>query len=158
MRSPKTLSRRSGALSILLLMGLVLGSAVVRIGPGQPARAAPAAALPTFGVGLGAQPSNDGIYGYMPDSGIPWSYAYVYLPGGVNTPCCSGWETYNANGQYPLFYAQGASANGYIPVFTYYEVVQSLGSCNACSESRRALSNLNNNSTSTWCKRACRVG
>ena len=78
----------------------------------------------------------------MPDSGVPWSYAYQYLAGGVNTG--SGWETWNTSGQFPLYYAQGANAHSYIPVFPYYELLQSTGSCGSCGEAQQDLANLNN--------------
>src|SRR2546421_3832171 len=78
----------------------------------------------------------------MPNSTIPWDYAYQYLSGGVNTN--SGWETWNTSGQFPLNYAQGAAAHSYIPVFPYYELLQSTGTCGSCGEAQKDLSNLNN--------------
>jgi len=81
----------------------------------------------------------------MPNSGIPWDYAYQYLSGGVNTG--GGWETWNGSGQFALYYAQGAASHHYIPVFSYYELHQSNGSCNGCAEAQRDLSNLNNPAT-----------
>ncbi|MBV9357770.1 MAG: hypothetical protein JO023_19835 [Chloroflexi bacterium] len=112
----------------------------------EPAAATIPSWLPQhFGIGLGASPTNNGIYGWMPSSGIPWDFAYQYLSGGVNTG--SGWETWNASGQFPLYYAQGAASHGYIPVFPYYELRQSNGSCGGCSESQVDTSNLANAST-----------
>jgi len=73
---------------------------------------------------------------------VPWSYAYQYLSGGANTG--SGWETWNASGQLALYYAQGANAHSYIPVFPYYELLQSTGSCGSCGEAQKDLANLNN--------------
>jgi hypothetical protein len=81
----------------------------------------------------------------MPNSGIPWDYSYQYLSGGVNTG--SGWETWNTGGQFALYYAQGAASHGYIPVFPYYEMLQSNGTCGSCGEAQKDLSNLNNPST-----------
>ena len=98
-----------------------------------------------LGIGLAAEPSTDGIYGWMPNSGVPWDYAYQYLAGGVNTG--GGWETWNAGAQFPLYYAQGAALHNYIPVFSYYEMFQSNGSCGSCGESQKDLSNLNNAAT-----------
>src|ERR687886_270008 len=98
--------------AMLRRMALGLLVLVVGSGPwwaGRPAAAARAAAppgLPPFGIGLAAHPDNTGIYDWMPSSGVPWSYAYQYLVGGVNTNV--GWETWNAMGQFPLFYANGA--------------------------------------------------
>jgi len=102
--------------------------------------------LPThLGIGLAAHPDSSGIYGWMPDSHIPWDYAYQYLSGGVNTG--SGWETWNGSGQFALYYAQGAASHNYIPVFSYYEMLQSNGSCGSCGEAQKDLSNLNNAGT-----------
>jgi len=102
--------------------------------------------LPThLGIGLAAHPDSSGIYGWMPNSHIPWDYAYQYLSGGVNTH--SGWETWNGSGQFALYYAQGAASHNYIPVFSYYEMLQSTGSCGSCGEAQKDLSNLNNAGT-----------
>jgi len=100
------------------------------------------AGLPAhFGVGLAAHPDDSGIYGWMPNSGIPFDYAYQYLAAGVNTG--QGWQTWNTSAQFPLWYAQGASSHGYIPVFPYYQLLQSNGPCNSCGEAQRDLANLN---------------
>ncbi len=102
--------------------------------------------LPThLGIGLAAHPDSSGIYGWMPNSHIPWDYAYQYLSGGANTG--SGWETWNGSGQFALYYAQGAASHNYIPVFSYYEMLQSNGSCGSCGEAQKDLSNLNNAGT-----------
>jgi len=116
----------------------------------QPIDAAPPAprGLPThFAFGLSGHPDDTGIYGWMPGSGVPWDYAYQYLAGGVNTGY--GWATWNSNAQFPLFYAQGSQANGYIPVFPYYQLLQSTGTCDSCPEAQRDLSNLNNRTLMT---------
>lgn len=94
-----------------------------------------------FGLGLTAHPDETGIYGWMPDSGIPWDYAYQYLAAGVNTG--NGWETWNTNAQFPLFYARGAAERGYIPVFPYYQLFQSRGACDRSPEHQKVLANLN---------------
>ena len=132
---PQTL--RTALLSAAMLLALVVTS-------GAPAGAmAPPSGLPThFGIGLTAHPDNTGIYGWMPNSGVPWDYAYQYLSGGVNTG--GGWETWNTSGQFPLYYAQGAASHHYIPVLDYYELLQSNGSCGSCGEAQKDLSNLNN--------------
>src|SRR4051794_19447040 len=131
------------AVVLLSLLGaLALGSASAGWLIAARALASAPPSLPSFGIGLAAQPDATGINGWMPDSGVPWSYAYQYLAAGVNTG--SGWETWNTAGQFPLLYAQGANAHGYIPVFPYYELLQSNGSCGGCGEAQRDLSNLNN--------------
>ncbi len=53
----------------------------------------------------------------------PFAFRYQYLAGGVNTG--SGWATWNTNGDFPRFYIQDSIANNIIPVFTYYQLLQS---------------------------------
>ncbi len=135
----------------LLRIALAAAAACVIALPGggpriDPLRQARAAAVPGrlpghFGIGLSAAPDATGLTGWMPASGIPWDYAYAYLAGGVNTG--TGWETWNTKGQYPLWYAESAAKHGYIPFFSYYELLQSSGSCGGCGENRRDLANLN---------------
>ena len=82
---------------------------------------------------------------WMAASGVPWRYRYTYLAGGVNTG--SGWETWNSpSGAYATNYMNASSAAGYIPVFPYYELLQSSPSTGS-TESDRDFSNLNNAAT-----------
>jgi hypothetical protein len=98
--------------------------------------------MPThFGFGLSAHPDDSGIYGWLPDSAVPWDYAYQYLAGGVNTGL--GWETWSPNGTFALAYAQGSAQHGYTPVFPYYEMLQSNGPCDDCQENQKDLAHLN---------------
>src|SRR5438094_2419104 len=92
--------------------------------------------------GIASQPSD---LGWMTSSGVPWKYRYTYLAGGVNTG--SGWETWNSPaGAYATYYMDASKANGYMPVFPYYELLQSTPSTGA-NESDRDFSNLNNTAT-----------
>ncbi|MBV9893828.1 MAG: hypothetical protein JO020_06650 [Chloroflexi bacterium] len=91
-----------------------------------------------FGVGAGQGDA------WMPQTGIPWDYRMQYLAGGVNTG--SGWETWNANGTFALNYANESAQHGYIPVFPYYELLQSSGSCGSCAENQKDITNLNTSS------------
>src|SRR5262245_3197483 len=100
---PDVMRRRASA----PLVALLALSALVATAPGaapalaaaprraqRPAAPAVPAGLPThLGIGLAAGPSDDGIYGWMPDSGIPFDYAYQYLAGGVNTG--NSWRYWN---------------------------------------------------------------
>jgi hypothetical protein len=74
-------------------------------------------------------------------NGTAWDFRYQYLSGGVNTG--HDWTTWTSQpGQFARAYLQESWQNGYIPVFVYYELLQSEGSCGRCDESKRDLSNL----------------
>jgi hypothetical protein len=75
----------------------------------------------------------------------PFGFRYQYLAGGANTG--SGWATWNANGDFARFYIQDSVANGIIPVFTYYMLLQSLPG--GGSESAAVFTNLSNTATMT---------
>jgi len=75
----------------------------------------------------------------------PFRFRYQYLAGGVNTG--SGWSTWNANADFPTFYIQDSVANGVIPVFTYYMLLQSRPG--GGGESDAVFTNLNNTATMT---------
>ncbi len=86
----------------------------------------------------------------MNSSGVPWRYRFQYLSAGVNTG--NGWETWQDRtlppGRFAADYmtdSTTAPAN-YIPVFTYYELLQSSPSAGP-DESTRDFNNLNNAST-----------
>jgi hypothetical protein len=105
---------------------------------------ASAAALPQdrLHFGLANDPSQ---LSWMTSSGVPWRYRYQYLAGGVNTP--NPWPNWNSpTGAFATNYMNDSKAAGYIPVFTYYEMLQSNPSTGG-SESDRDFSNLNNAST-----------
>jgi hypothetical protein len=75
----------------------------------------------------------------------PFGFRYQYLAGGVNTG--NGWSTWNSNGDFAKFYIQDSVANGIIPVFSYYQLLQS--SPGGSSESDADFGNLNNTATMT---------
>jgi hypothetical protein len=100
--------------------------------------------------GLAAGPT-DGQVGprfdnitWLKNSGTPWDSCYQYLAGGVNTG--NGWATWNADGFFATKYLQEADAAGYLPVFTYYQLLQS-NPHSGSGESAQDFSNLNNPST-----------
>ena len=78
-------------------------------------------------------------------STAPFAFRYQYLAGGANTG--SGWATWNTNGDFAKFYIQDSMANGIIPVFTYYMLLQSTPG--GGSESDADFANLNNTATMT---------
>jgi hypothetical protein len=75
----------------------------------------------------------------------PFAFRYQYLAGGANTG--TGWATWNANGDFARFYIQDSAANGIIPVFTYYMLLQSTPG--GGGESDALFTNLNNIATMT---------
>ncbi len=75
----------------------------------------------------------------------PFAFRYQYLAGGANTG--AGWATWNTNGDFARFYIQDSAANGLIPVFTYYMLLQSTPG--GGSESNAVFTNLNNTATMT---------
>lgn len=87
---------------------------------------------------------------WMTSSGVPWRYRFQYLAGGVNTP--NNWLTWQdpakPPGQFALDYmtASAAAPANYIPVFTWYQLLQSTPSAGT-SELERDYNNLNNAAT-----------
>src|SRR3989440_400064 len=82
--------------------------------------------------------------GWMTSSHVPWRYRYQYLCCGVNTG--TGWETWNSPaGQFAAWYMSNSTSAGasYIPVFTYYELLQSNPAVGS-NELDKDYSNLNN--------------
>ncbi len=53
----------------------------------------------------------------------PFRFRYQYLAGGANTG--QGWSTWNENGSFVTRYDAESWANGQIPVFSYYQLLQS---------------------------------
>ena len=59
-------------------------------------------------------------------NGTKWDFRYQYLSAGVNTG--NGWATWNSPaGQFATYYMDDSAANGYIPAFVYYMLLQSNG-------------------------------
>src|SRR5476651_2181978 len=53
----------------------------------------------------------------------PFGFRYQYLAGGVNTG--SGWSTWNPDGSFVTRYIAESRAVHIIPVFSYYQLLQS---------------------------------
>jgi hypothetical protein len=113
----------------------------------RPATVPPTSALPsglptTFWLGLAIQP---GELPWMSASGVPWNARYQYLTGGVNTG--AGWATWwPGNGNFARDYMQASQAAGYLPVFTYYQLMYSQPRSGA-DESEWDYNTLNNPTT-----------
>ncbi len=76
----------------------------------------------------------------------PFSFRYQYLSGGVNTG--TGWSTWNTNGQFVTYYDAESNAAHVIPVFTYYQLLQSSPG-NTLGEPAGDFANLTNTATMT---------
>ena len=91
-------------------------------------RASVPAGLPThFSFGLMSAPGTSGGMNDMRTrNGTKWDFRYQYLSAGVNTG--NGWATWNSPaGQFATYYMNDSAANGYIPAFVYYMLLQSNG-------------------------------
>jgi hypothetical protein len=75
----------------------------------------------------------------------PFGFRYVYLAGGANTG--GGWANWNPDGDYARFYIEDSVANGIIPVFSYYMLLQSTPG--GANDSEAAYTNLNTTATMT---------
>jgi len=131
---------RAVALSLLLLL-IVTGCAPAARGPWTPSTPPGGRALSIFGdrlaFGLRSDPAD---LEWMVQSGVPWAARYTYLAGGVNTG--AGWATWSpAPGAYAAEYAAKSAAAGYIPVFSYYQLQQSMPHTGA-TEAERDNTNL----------------
>jgi hypothetical protein len=93
------------------------------------------------GLGLGVS-GNETTW--MKQSGVPWTYRYQYLTGGVNTG--AGWSTWNPDGSYVTNYLAESERVNAIPVFTYYQLLVSRPS-NGSTEQAKLLSNLADSET-----------
>lgn len=130
----------STALAAALLLAVAPGA--------HPAHAAAPLPLPADRLHFGVSNGPDSL-DWMTGTGVPWRYRYAYLAGGVNTG--SGWQTWQepgAPGLYATRYLDSSRGAGYIPVFSYYMLLQSNPSTGA-DEAARDYNNLNNASTMT---------
>ncbi|HEX6348399.1 MAG TPA: hypothetical protein VF160_03295 [Candidatus Dormibacteraeota bacterium] len=130
--------RRLGAATAALL--------ALTVAPTPVAATAARAPLPADRLHFGLS-SEPGQLDWMTSSGVPWRYRFSYLAGGVNTG--SGWTTWNSPaGQYATYYmdASTSAPASYIPVFTYYMLLQSNPSSGS-DELTRDYNNLNNPAT-----------
>ena len=128
----------STALAAVMLLALAPG--------GRSVHAAPASPLPVDRLHFGIANQPDSL-AWMTESRVPWRYRYTYLSGGVNTG--GGWQTWQEPGTPGLYatrYLESSRAAGYLPVFSYYMLLQSSPSSGA-DEAARDYTNLNNPAT-----------
>lgn len=122
--TPLAASRRSRrtiipALVLFVLVGM--GTATLMRPYAAHAVGTIPAGLPAhFMLGLSNHPEE---ISWMTSSQIPWDLRYQYLSGGVNTG--DGWATWNTDGGFATSYMNASASAGYIPVLTYYQILQS---------------------------------
>jgi hypothetical protein len=75
----------------------------------------------------------------------PFGLRYQYLAGGVNTG--KGWQTWNPGGSFVSRYISESEAHHIIPVFSYYQIRQSLPGAGTADETSADLGNLDNQTT-----------
>lgn len=99
----------------------------------------------TFTLGLS---NGQGKTGWMTGSGAAWDMRYLYLAGGVNTN--GNWKTWQWDqlppGQFAIDYMNESANNSYMPVLTWYQLLQS-SPASGGNESEKDYNNLNNGST-----------
>jgi hypothetical protein len=120
--------RTSTALTVVLLSALAA--------PVQAQAPLPAGWPNRIELGMGDGPGGAAVM----KATAPFAFRYQYLSAGVNTGY--GWSTWNPNGDFAKFYIEDSIAHGIIPMFTYYNLYQSLPG--GGSEGAALFTNLNN--------------
>ena len=97
--------------------------------------------LPNY-FALGAKGNEDFAFNWMKENKDAMDYRYAYIAAGVNTG--NTWQNWSSpRGQYVVDFMNSSRSNGFIPIFTYYQIVQSRP--NVLAEP--PLGNLRNNGT-----------
>ncbi|MGH2851664.1 MAG: hypothetical protein ACRDLP_13720 [Solirubrobacteraceae bacterium] len=92
-------------------------------------------------IGMTSQPG--GAAGLA--AAAPFGLRYQYLAGGVNTG--KGWQTWNPNGSFVSLYDAESEAHHIVPVFSYYQIRQSLPGAGVADELTADLGNLDDAAT-----------
>ncbi|MFN0093451.1 MAG: hypothetical protein ACKVVT_01565 [Dehalococcoidia bacterium] len=114
--------RRSLGLALILL-AMAATAACSGREPDAPPPAAPEIALPAglphhLGLGMADRPGGSAVM----RATAPFDYRYQYLAGGV----WESWEAWEPGGRFVEAYIAESKDAGLVPVFTYYNLVQSL--------------------------------
>ncbi len=126
---------------LLLAMANPVYSSPVRL---QTLPGVPAGLKANFMLGLSNAPNN---VSNMKTGGAAWDARYQYLAGGVNYTIPNNWTTWNSPpGQFATNYINESVSNGYLPVFTYYQIYASYPAAGS-DEAEKDYSNLNNAAT-----------
>ena len=95
----------------------------------------------SFQLGLSDQPGGAAALRAV----APYGLRYQYLAGGVNTG--HGWQTWNPNGTFVSMYIAESRAAHLLPVFSYYQLRQSLPGAGNGDEPQADLGNLDDAAT-----------
>src|SRR5579863_8511225 len=101
----------------VLLVAVCAASASAAPSPGLPPL--PARWPTTLQIGMADDPGDARAL----RRAAPFGFRYQYLAGGANTG--AGWSTWNPNGSFVTRYDAESWANDEIPVFSYYQLLQS---------------------------------
>lgn len=135
-------------IGVLVALAVLVGAFGVPVAaPAHPVAAEPEAAStpsawPFDRVELGFADSPGGAAAMR--TSAPFGLRYQYLAGGVNTG--NGWATWNTNGDFVKWYVEDSVANGMVPVFPYYMLLQSTPAAGS-GEAAKDLNNLKNATT-----------
>ena len=137
MNIDRTISSFTGRLAAWLIFTCLVFSA----GPIEAQAPLPAGWPSRLELGMGDSPGGAAAM----RGTAPFGFRYQYLAGGANTG--NGWATWNTNGDFARYYIQDSVANGIIPVFTYYMLLQSAPG--GGDEGNALFTNLNTTATMT---------
>jgi hypothetical protein len=145
------LPKKYVGLVLSALCAITIGVALLGAAPATQAQTAttlpavPAGLKSSFTLGVSNGP---GKTGWMTGTGAAWDVRYQYLAGGVNTT--GNWKTWQWDqlppGQFALDYMNESAKSGYMPVLTWYQLLQSSPASGA-NEVDKDYNNLNNSST-----------
>ncbi|HXR14183.1 MAG TPA: hypothetical protein VN740_05930 [Solirubrobacteraceae bacterium] len=120
---------------MLLLAGIALCASVASAAPGASAGGT-RWPFKTLQLGLADQPGGGAALAAL----APLGLRYQYLAGGVNTG--HGWQTWDPGGSFVSRYIAESRAHHIVPVFSYYQIRQSLPGAGDSDEPAADLGNL----------------
>lgn len=144
---PAVVPKQMRRLTITVLAAALLAASAVPATPARIVHAAPPA-LPADRLHFGITSHGGAELDWFKATGVPWRYRYLYLAGGVNT--ANPWPTWQdpakPPGQYAVDFMVDSASVGAIPVFTWYQLLQSNPQLNL-NESDRDWAHLTNSDT-----------
>jgi len=131
--------RRALLLTLLAAGGMNAYGSLQSLAASRPAH--PAWPFTTLQIGLASSPGNAAAIAAV----APFGLRYQYLAGGVNTG--HGWQIWNPGGAFVTYYDTESRAHHMVPVFSYYQLRQSLPGAGIADEATADLGNLDNPAT-----------